>query len=255
MHLKNFLLFSPVFDKDSADVEQLYNHVGTPITVPVRRANGIINLPSAPFYSPHVPRYCVPPIEAHRPGDSVTNAKIVINDFSRSFPQRERHAVRTPVRFLAPETMFEGVSGQPADVWGLACSIFEILGDFHLFPVYGDDWDELIMMMIRTIGWIPDDWWRRWTTRGNYFRDDGTFVRPTRFFPTRFWVGLGVRIVTMRLSPHPGQVAFGREEIDALEDMLKGMMRYRPWHRSTASEAAASRWMQEWSRVGYFNGH
>lgn len=92
-----------------------------------------------------------------------------------------------PPRVTPPEAHFStGELGLPADIWALACVIWEVFdGSGSLFGsefFQGDD--ELRRDWVHVLGRLPDEWWDAWDEdyRRNLFREDGTVREDRRDF-------------------------------------------------------------------------
>ena len=70
-----------------------------------------------------------------------------------------REKLHTPDLFLTPEiTFLKKAIGKPADVWTLACTIYEILGERPLFEGSMPDRGDILAEMVSTIDNLPQYW-------------------------------------------------------------------------------------------------
>ncbi len=199
---------------------------------------------------PEVPPYTVEPAYVWSPIEESLTRRIKIIDFGEaSFSKEARKELHTPIMLRAPESFFGGVIGLPADIWALACAVFDIFGKHSLFEAFMPDNDSALFEMISTLGMLPDRWWREWETRFRYFRGDGRlrtediveyYHKPRR---------LAQRIQQMRL-PYGGQQAKTSEQLSAtdttkLQNLLSLMLRYEPSKRITAEEIVKLEWVQQ----------
>jgi serine/threonine-protein kinase SRPK3 len=78
-----------------------------------------------------------------------------------------------PASYSSPELLFERDTGQPSDLWALACTIFEIVTGRKLFPDMFGDGEDVILQWVQLLGPTPDPWWGLWGHRENLFDDEG----------------------------------------------------------------------------------
>lgn len=179
------------------------------------------------------------------PSDRVTDAKIMITEFGRQMPRSGEWKWDSDMAYSAPELLFndrpEGEPGQSADVWSLGCMICDILGETSLFPRIVQNRDDMIAELVIALGMSPRRWWEQWTRRDEYFYENGALrvdlhrlsMRKLPILPAKIWyLGWGY------LS--------SAEEIEALLELVQGMLMYLPEERMTATQAVHSRWMRIW---------
>jgi serine/threonine-protein kinase SRPK3 len=178
---------------------------------------------------------------------------IKVSDFGESFsstgPLPKR--LHTPIRMLPPESIFEEELGPSADIWTLACTLFEIMADRSLFEPPKQDSDYMLADMIQTLGPLPERWWKTWQNRRSHYLDDGS-PNPDSEGP---WAPVNMtleeRIAPIRLAS-PGLVADGSKNISpweraSLKELLESMLKYEPSKRITALQALESDYMQNWA--------
>ncbi|KAJ5507473.1 kinase domain-containing protein [Penicillium freii] len=115
--------------------EKLYLHLGEPQKLPVKRLDNRVN-------GPEVPKYCVPPAMIFQ---------------------------------STPEIFFHERASQASDVWTLACTLYEILGERPLFESFMPDQDHVIAEMVSTLGHLPKRWWDSWRNKKDFFLEDGSW--------------------------------------------------------------------------------
>lgn len=244
------MLFDPVFDKNNTDIDELYRVIGKPQKLPVERHDGSVNEPDTPMYCLNLPIYCVPRANMCKPSESLTDPRIVITDFGRSFKVgEEQRYLRAPLRYLSPEAIFDEQLTQAADIWGLGCTLFEVLSHRALFGSDLHDEIELVASMISTLGDLPDHWWNMWWERKYFFNDDRSWKLDTALSDLQGFQPLGDRLLRLRRGVNLEYVSVEAEERQALEELLTGMLNYSPADRMTAREVVRSCWMREWTRA------
>jgi serine/threonine protein kinase len=104
------------------------------------------------------------------PSENVVDARIKISDFGEAFfDKEERQTLHTPILLLPPELFFHKRLGPTIDVWTLGCTLYEILGERHLFEGFMPDQDHVIAEMISTLGMLPRQWWNKWQKKYDFF--------------------------------------------------------------------------------------
>ncbi|KAJ6492262.1 kinase-like protein [Mycena sanguinolenta] len=164
----------------------------------------------------------------------------------------------TIINYQSPEARFEGRSGPEADVWALACAIFEIRAGFPLFdPFFGSDAD-ILRQTVETLGRLPDPWWDAFTERTQWFEDDGA----PKIAEAQERAGLLIqaskssiraKLLSIGTQDDPPQVDEGpmversgvtlrEEEMRFLGDLLEKMLKYPPEERIGIKEVVAHPW-------------
>ncbi|RPB06885.1 kinase-like protein [Morchella conica CCBAS932] len=171
--------------------------------------------------------------------------RVRIADFGEAFLPASRcipKDLNTPVPMAAPEVIFKDNAkmGASVEIWALACTLFEILGDHRLLESLMADRDEVLIEMVRTLGKPPDSWWRDWKGRTRYFEEDGSFKPDSgdtsgepRTVDRKERVG-----EILRGENEATQEEFGEQELLALEGLLAGMLKYEPKDRIQAEQVA-----------------
>ncbi|KAL9031245.1 MAG: hypothetical protein Q9196_000713 [Gyalolechia fulgens] len=168
LHLRNFLLTLPPVDGLSVDA--IYARYNLPRETPVHRADG------RPL-GPEAPPYTVMPAQLYVASIEVSDPRIRIIDFGEAWLSTDTQPkgdLQTPILYLPPETTFAKDSiSFPADIWTLACSAYEILGESVLFEGFFPDRDDVIAEMVSCLGPLPQDWWDSWKAGGEFFVQNG----------------------------------------------------------------------------------
>lgn len=108
----------------------------------------------------------------------------------------------------------------------------------HLFEDWLGDTDTILQENVSALGRLPQEWWDRWEERGEFFEVDGTWKEKD-----------GRRAVSRSLLLRCQQMGreedahFWKDEVFALEKMLRSMLQYEPEKRATAEDLVRSDWM------------
>lgn len=123
----------------------------------------------------NVPRYAVPKVNLGTAAEdlSLSEARIALADFGESFEHNVegRLEVRTPLMFRAPEHVLSlpvPVTFAP-DNWSLACVIFTLLGQQHLFKMGLANEDKILQKQIHALGLLPQKLFESWSNRATFF--------------------------------------------------------------------------------------
>jgi serine/threonine protein kinase len=237
----NILLQLPKLDHLS--IQQLYDKFDPPEPEPVVRAD------KQPISSPNIPHYVYSPIWLGKPAEEVTltEAKVVLADFGTAFcPAREsRFESYTPLQTRPPEVRFE--PKQPlsyeSDIWSLGCVIWAILGVKPFLDTWSFGPDDATTDQVDALGPMPDEWWKTWEAKSKRFVDNGKPKegRVVWTFDQRFEDAIQAP------RRRRGMECMDDKERDALFDMIKGMLVFRPGGRITADQVLRSEWMREWA--------
>ncbi|KAL7359747.1 protein kinase [Histoplasma ohiense] len=241
LHMGNIMFRFPN-SIDELSPRELYQKYGQPNIEPFVRLDG------KPL-SDGVPTHGVVPIWLGKESELVTlsEAKIFINDFGESFLPSitQRNYSNTPGILAPPETYFllhEPLSF-PSDVWTLACTLWDIIGQRPLFEGFNPSSDWMIKEHVDALGKLPCDWWHKWDARGRWFTEEAerTSEGAGRSLVNRF--------VDSIQEPRRGSTMedVGEAETHALLTMLRGMLAFKPNERLTSTEIMESEWMLRWA--------
>ena len=236
LHIRNILFRLPRID--CLSIDEIYQNFGEPQITHIKRADG------APL-GREVPSYSVMPARLVVPSDDVTDPRIVISDFGESWLSgtESRNELNTPVLSRPPETFFSKTSiGSPADVWTLGCTLYEILGERPLFEGFMPDTDDIIAEMISCLGLPPDQWWRSWQAKDEFFLEDGSWKTDMKRSREPKSRPLLLRIEQMGRQD---DTDFSENERVMLEEMLRAMLQYDPSKRATIGDVVESDWFKQ----------
>ncbi|POR31837.1 Protein kinase domain protein [Tolypocladium paradoxum] len=239
LHLGNVLLRLPPTIADMSD-EQMYRENGEPRLEPVVRYDG----EPVPI---DVPSRAVIPIWLGKRSEDIAlfEAKIFLTDFGETYsPLREaRYTSHTPICLQPPETRFEPTKplSFSSDIWTLACSIWEILGQKSLFDGLLATEDDITCEQVEALGVPPAEWWGSWEARTNWFFEDGTPKRDIQTLEDRFEDSLQVPRQDLKMAK------FDSDERHAILTLMRSMLSFRPEDRPRAEEVVKSAWMQKWA--------
>lgn len=246
LHLGNILLRFPK-SIDNLSPEEFYDKYGKPDKQPVARVDRAPLPEGIPTHG--VKSACLGKKSEHI---SLSDAGIFLSDFGEAFlpSMNPRYYSRTPGLLVPPEIYFEPKQpvSFPADIWTLACTIWEIIGQRALFEGTALSVDWMIKEHVDTLGELPSEWWKKWDSRQEWFDEDGK--RKDHQGPRRTW---DERFEACVQQPRRqcGLGEFGEEEKAALFVMLKSMMKFEPEKRLTAEQILNSEWMTKWGLPEY----
>ncbi|KAH7174668.1 kinase-like domain-containing protein [Fusarium flagelliforme] len=249
LHLGNVLLQLPE-RLDTMSQDELYEEYGPPDPEPMIRRDG------KPL-APGVPSHIFEPIWFGINNETITlpESRILIADFGTAFcpAEEDRFQSYTPLTYRPPEPYFEPKTplSYPSDIWSLGCAIWEMSGGGGFLTAWL--WDEVdaINEQVDRLGPLSPEWSDKWKRPPNKFGVDGV---PLPTAPDQTWEGrFEETIQEYRRRKNVG--AFDEDEIQAFQEMLKGMIVYRPGERLTAEQVLNTRWMREyalpeWEKIG-----
>ena len=251
LHLANILLRLPS-SISAITREQLYTKTNKPTKERVIRRD------RAPL-DRGVPPEVVVPIWLGLGSDEITvaDSPILLADFGEAFnPQATKQfTAHTPLLLAPPEAIFiePGVDEPlsfPADIWTLACTIWELFGSGPPFQAFPATPDEVTIEHVEMLGKLPERWWSKWEARSNWFDDDGNKNVKECF---RQYYGNSRR----NWEEHfPADIRSSREwknfdmflpdEEKAFGDMIRSMLVLEPRKRATIEDVVRCDWMQRW---------
>ncbi|KAJ0164541.1 Serine/threonine-protein kinase SRPK [Colletotrichum tanaceti] len=241
LHLGNILLRLPS-RLDRLSEEQLYSEFGSPDPEPVRMADG------KPL-APGVPPLVFSPIWLGEASEKLTlsEARILVADFGVAFcpGQESRFESYTPLEIRPPEARFEPLKplSFASDIWSLACTIWAILGQRPFLDTFLISQDDATRDQVDALGPLPPEWWEKWETRSHKFAANG---KPKEGRLAWSW---DQRFEDSIQEPRrdEGMETLGEGERDALFDMVRWMLAFRPEDRPSARQVLETAWMKNWA--------
>ena len=100
---------------------------------------------------------------------------------------------------------------------------------------------------VDTLGILPPEWWVRWEARQHKFTEDGKPINRTYF---RSWDDRYQDSVEQPRR-EKGILSFDARERDAIFDILRQMLSFRPEDRPTTKQILESEWMVKWALPVY----
>lgn len=253
LHTGNILLrFAPDDNIHALSQPALYERFGEPYLEPVKRIDG-------DDLSVGVPTHGVPPAWLGCRPQEITLAEsaILLTDFGESYMPYTSGLKRTychaPLRATPPEAHFStGELDFPADIWALACVIWEVVGGSG--SLFGSGFfpsdDTLRQDWVHVLGRLPGEWWDAWDGefRRNLFTEDGAVRDDRRDHFISCDSGLEARFELLVQEPRREEEMqeLMAEEKAALLKMLREMLAYKPATRSNAEDVLRADWMLRW---------
>ena len=182
---------------------------------------------------------------------TLAEVRVLLTDFGEAFsPSKElRYESRTPLVIRPPEARFE--PNKPlsfsSDIWTLACTIWCIIAQRPLFEGFLATEDDMTCEHVDTLGILPPEWWVRWEARQHKFTEDGKPINRTYF---RSWDDRYQDSVEQPRR-EKGILSFDARERDAIFDILRQMLSFRPEDRPTTKQILESEWMVKWALPEY----
>ena len=139
-------------------------------------------------------------------------------------------------QYRSPETIIGVPYGPSADIWSLACMVFELLtGDFLFEPrkgYYYDKDDDHLAQMIELLGPMPKNFALSGKNSKRFFDSTGHL---RRIRGLNYWPLHRVLIEKYRFVP---------KEAESLADFLQNMLTWYPDKRATAQEMLEHPWLK-----------
>lgn len=178
--------------------------------------------------------------------------------FSPATEQRLGKDCGIPLPSKAPEALFEPDApvSFPSDIWSLGTAIWEILGMKFIFTDFAGQ-NEVVAEQIDVLGFqtFPERWkaqWERKIEGGDDISDCTADVaiprKPTRKrTPWPCLENAFEEFVQKYRRKREAAGIFDEEETQAILELMRDMLKFRPEDRSTIDEVLRSRWMVKWA--------
>ena len=180
---------------------------------------------------------------------SFLEENIFVIDFGQSFEIKappKGYQASTVIHYFPPEYRFDNVASLASDIWGLACTIFEIRAGRSLFTTFFGAHSDIMWDNVLTLGKMPEPWWSAFEERHRWFEENG---RPKFRLKTSIREKLemiGVEDTPPEADDGPMIEAVGtrleEKEVVLLNDLLEKMLKYRPEERITIREVVQHPW-------------
>lgn len=230
LHLKNILLRQHF---ENMTIDQLYARLEEPVRVPVKRLGED---------SPGFPKYCVSPTISFSQAKKLWTPKSWSQSLARPSSKWTTQETTYSDATSSLESIFCEPVGQAADMWTLACTIYQVIDQSVLFEGLFPNEDDMVADMINILGPLPRRWWDRWEKRGELFLDNRSMRQDSLRLYLAPFRPLSERICSM------GRYEFSPEEMACFANLLRAMLMYGSSDHITASVAIESEWMQGWAR-------
>lgn len=178
-------------------------------------------------------------------------AKQVINLGFQNIKSYLKFQSHTPLAGRPPEARFEPYKplSFPSDIWSLACSLWNIIGQASLFDNMFATEDSITCGQVDSLGMLPREWWDIWDGRHTKFTEDGKPINREQD-PHQSWRDRFERDM-QEPRQRKGMPQIEPVERDAIFKMLKSMLQFRPEDRSSAKEVLRCEWMLKWALPEY----
>ncbi|TQN73124.1 Serine/threonine-protein kinase spk-1 [Colletotrichum shisoi] len=144
-----------------------------------------------------------------------------------------------------PEARFEPLKplSFASDIWSLACTIWAILGQRPFLDTFLISQDDATSDQVDALGPLPPEWWEKWETRSRKFAGNG---KPKEGRLAWSW---DQRFEDSIQEPRrdEGMETLEERERDALFDMVRWMLAFRPEDRPSARQVLETAWMKNWA--------
>lgn len=236
---------------DELSVQEFRERFGEPELIPVTRAD---DMP----LTPNVPAQAVVPLYLGKKAQEFTLADaqgLILSDFGEAFSpameQRHGRDCHIALAKRAPEALFEPneLLSYSSDIWSLGTAIWEILGMKFIFSE-SEPRDEIVAQQIDVLGIenFPESWKKQWERPGEESKHDAIPRQPTG--DRERWPPLETafeEFVQKYRRKREWAGTFGVEETQAILDLMRGMLRFRPEERLTIDQVLRSEWMVKWA--------
>lgn len=194
---------------------------------------------------------------------SLPNSFILLSDFGEEFdPSQAKTFTCHRPRLLAPPEAFFADSESddylsfPADIWTLACTVWDVFGSGPPFEVFVPTPDSMIREHVETFGKLPDRWWGKWADRNNWFDEDGRknvkedlrllYSDSARSWDQQYPASIRDARWSVSRAKETNFEDFEEDEEMAFGKMVKSMLVFEPRQRATIEDVVKCEWMQEW---------
>jgi serine/threonine protein kinase len=239
---------------DELSVGEFREKFGEPETVPISRVD-------EKLLTPNVPAQAVVPLYLGKKAQEFTLADahdLILSDYGEAFSPATEQRLGTNCNITlakrAPEALFE--PDEPltyaSDIWSLGTAIWEILGMKFVFSE-SETQDEIVAQQIDVLGShnFPQSWRKQWERVGEEDEyADGVIIPRQPTGDRETWPSLEnafEEFVQKCRRKRPAAGTFEDEETQAILELMRGMLPFRPEERLTIDEVLRSEWMVNWA--------
>eukprot|EP00879_Flechtneria_rotunda_P012527 GHRR01013080.1.p1 GENE.GHRR01013080.1~~GHRR01013080.1.p1 ORF type:complete len:446 (+),score=175.58 GHRR01013080.1:873-2210(+) len=170
--------------------------------------------------------------------DDLLTAQAVVVDFGNACWTNKHFTDDIQTRqYRSPEVILGAKYDTAADMWSLACVVFELVtGDFLFEPRSGPGWErdeDHIALMIELLGRPPRKVWDSGRYKRDFFNRSGELRHIKKL---KFW-----DLESVLLDKYKRH----RDDAKGLADFLLLLLQFDPEKRATAAEALRHPWMAE----------
>ncbi len=246
---------------DALTEDQVYERLGKPVK------STVMSVAKTSPSDASAPSYVVERASMLNLDPSLISHDILVVDFGQTFISSSAGVgVGTPAAYAAPEIIFDGIASKASDVWALACTLFHIRAGFDIFESFLGGPDEALQDMVRSLGPLPERWWKQWKDREVYFNEDGT---PRQLDDGQLALDMSSlwervreigsddardetdeertawdhRYPQLAAMVEPRHARPTKAEVDCMADMLRAMFTYNTQERSPADAVAMHPWL------------
>jgi len=210
---------------------------------------------------PHAPHELVQSIDNYDiSSPSFLEENVVVTDFGQSYditaPPKDYTPV-TALHYFSPEARFDKIVTPASDIWGLACTIFEIRAGFPLFTSFLASESSVLQEIVSTFGKLPEPWWSKFEKRHMWFEENGEPKVQVNGKPTFPAIKMSIQKLLQMIGDDekvdrerdgpmvelPG-MRLEEEELELLSNLLEKMLRYQPEKRITIKEVVRHPWFE-----------
>jgi serine/threonine protein kinase len=181
---------------------------------------------------------------------TLADSRIFLIDFGESCrPAVDMRKSNTPFIYRAPEILLDPKAhvSFPAEIWSLACALFAIMGQRHLFETWLPTRDQIIEEHVDMLGYLTEEWRTSWAIHRQCFDDQLRRVdgEPRRSLEDRFEYSI------QEPRREAGMLEMDSKEKENFLELLRSMLAARSDYRPSAQQVVESQWMQKYAKPAF----